>query len=327
MVIYLSIGVYVFRVRNRLHQFSSTTLTSTQRKGTVLSPAPHDKVGTHHCPFQTLVSQTVQANDWPLSPEPGDMYGTVNVVTEVRVTHSENESSVSSTFPPINKPERAYRNDDGTGDNWPKTISTYNRPLPPPPPGISTVVTSRQKQAQNAASKDNITAQTQRSFQRLADRFKIHDPIKRAYLRTSFLFAVSVLVTWIPSSVNRIRGMFYSDSPYAYNVGTAIVLPLQGVWNAVIFFVMSWKILRESIADWSKRGEVVELTDGASSGGNDRFGGRAAVWRDTSSEETELGTKTRTKPEKEADGDSWDFADVGREGSDVELRGRSGGFI
>lgn len=255
------------------------------------------------------------------------MYGTVNVVTEVRVTHSENESSASSTFPPINKPERAYRNDDATGDEWPKSISTYNRPLPPPPPGISTVVTSRQKRAQNAASKDNITAQTQRSFQRLADRFKIHDPIKRAYLRTSFLFAVSVLVTWIPSSVNRIRGMFYSDSPYAYNVGTAIVLPLQGVWNAVIFFVMSWKILRESIADWSKRGEVVELTDGGSSGGNDRFGARAGVWRDTSREETELGTKRHTKPEKEADGDSWDFADVGREGSDVELRGRSGGFI
>jgi hypothetical protein len=45
MVIYFSIGVYVFRVRNRLHQFSSTTLTSAHRKGTVGSPPPHDKVG------------------------------------------------------------------------------------------------------------------------------------------------------------------------------------------------------------------------------------------------------------------------------------------
>ncbi|OIW32768.1 hypothetical protein CONLIGDRAFT_679147 [Coniochaeta ligniaria NRRL 30616] len=309
MVIYLSIGVYVFRVRNRLHQFSSTTLTSTQRKGTVTSPPPHNK-----------------ANDWPLSPEPGaDMYGTVNVVTEVRVTHTKTESSSSSIFPPISKPERAHHDENKPGDDWPRTPALYNRPLPPPPPGISTIVTSPLKQIQSTAPKDNITAQTQRSIQRVADRFKIHDPIKRAYLRTSFLFAVSVLVTWIPSSINRIRGMFYSDSPYAYNVGTATVLPLQGVWNAVIFFVMSWKILRESIADWSKRGEVVELTDGTASATHDRFGGRAArvrVWRDTSREEMELGMRPNTKAEKDGDGeDSWDFADLPKwtESADVAM--------
>lgn len=145
------------------------------------------------------------------------------------------------------------------------------------------------------------------------------------------MFALSVLVTWIPSSVNRIRGMFYSDSPYAYNVGTATVLPLQGVWNAVIFFIMSWRILRESIADWSKRGEVVELTDGTSGMSHDRSGGRTAhvrVWRDSRREDTELGMRPRTKAEKDADSeDAWDFAELGREGSDIELRGRSDGSI
>jgi hypothetical protein len=259
------------------------------------------------------------------------MYGQVSVVTEVRVTHSKNESALSS-MAPISEPERARRNDNQTGDEWPDASSLYNRPLPPapppPPPGLSTIVTSRQQRALSTAPKDNITAQTQRSIRRAADRFKIHDPVKRAYLRTSFLFAVSVLVTWIPSSINRIRGMFYSDSPYAYNVGTATVLPLQGVWNAVIFFVMSWKILRESIADWSNRGQVVELTEGGS--GRDRFGGGAApVWRDTSREEdTGLGRRPHTKAEKDGYGkDSWDFADVGREGSDIELRGSPGGSV
>jgi hypothetical protein len=74
------------------------------------------------------------------------------------------------------------------------------------------------------------------------------DPVTRAYLRTSLLFAVSVLVTWIPSSVNRIRGLIYSDSPYAYNVATASVLPLQGVWNGIIFFVTSWAVVRACVA-------------------------------------------------------------------------------
>ncbi|KAH8913074.1 hypothetical protein BR93DRAFT_964196 [Coniochaeta sp. PMI_546] len=308
MIIYLSIGVYVFHVRNRLHQFSSTTLT-TQGKGTVTNPPAHDKAKT-----------------WSSSPEPG-----VNIVTEVRVTHTKSESSSSSVFSPITKPEGAYHDESKAGDEWPRTSSLYNRPLPPPPPGTSTIVTSPQKGFRSAAAKHNITAQTQRGIQRVADRFRIHDPIKRAYLRTSFLFALSVLVTWIPSSVNRIRGMFYSDSPYAYNVGTATVLPLQGVWNAVIFFIMSWRILRESIADWSKRGEVVELTDGTSGMSHDRSGGRTAhvrVWRDSSREDTELGMRPRTKAEKDADSeDSWDFAELGREGSDIELRGRSDGSI
>jgi len=270
------------------------------------------------------LTRSLELTEWPLSPGLSVNMHQVSIVTEVRVTHTKN-NSLSPSSSPITKPERVHHDID---HEWPKSSSPYNRPLPPPPPasGISTVVTSHQQRDLRTASKDNITAQTHRSIQRVADRFKIHDPIKRAYLRTSFLFALSVLVTWIPSSINRIRGMFYSDSPYSYNVGTATVLPLQGVWNAVIFFVMSWKVLRESIADWSNRGQVVELTEGL---GRDRFGGgNDRVWRDTSGEDDQAGRRPGPKVEKDEDGqDSWDFADVGREGSDVELRGRSGGSI
>lgn len=86
-----------------------------------------------------------------------------------------------------------------------------------------------------------ITSATNRT----ANKFVIDDPIKRAYLRTSFLFALSVLVTWIPSSLNRIHSWLVGTSPYEYHVATAAVLPLQGLWNAVIFFVTSGKPLRE----------------------------------------------------------------------------------
>lgn len=77
-----------------------------------------------------------------------------------------------------------------------------------------------------------------------AKRFIVADPIKRAYLRTSFLFALSVLVTWIPSSLNRIHSWVDGQSPYEYHVATAAVLPLQGLWNAVIFFVTSWNVIQ-----------------------------------------------------------------------------------
>lgn len=82
------------------------------------------------------------------------------------------------------------------------------------------------------------------AVQDISNKFHISDPIKRAYLRTSFLFALSVLVTWIPSSLNRIHGWLDGGSPYEFHVATAAVLPLQGLWNGIIFFITSWHGLK-----------------------------------------------------------------------------------
>ena len=80
-----------------------------------------------------------------------------------------------------------------------------------------------------------------------AAKFVVQDPVKRAYLRTSLLFALSVLVTWIPSSLNRIHSWLAGESPFEFHVATAAVLPLQGLWNCVIFFVTSWKAVSERL--------------------------------------------------------------------------------
>lgn len=70
------------------------------------------------------------------------------------------------------------------------------------------------------------------------------DPVKLAYLRTSFVFAISVLVTWTPSSINRVHDLIAKNgASFGLNLASAIVLPLQGVWNAVIFFSTSWRSL------------------------------------------------------------------------------------
>ena len=81
------------------------------------------------------------------------------------------------------------------------------------------------------------------------DRFTVVDPVKRAYLRTSILFCISVFVTWIPSSINRIHSLVTNESPFGYNVASACVLPLQGVWNGLIFFITSWKVFKECVKD------------------------------------------------------------------------------
>ncbi|KAM7202720.1 hypothetical protein V8F33_002646 [Rhypophila sp. PSN 637] len=74
------------------------------------------------------------------------------------------------------------------------------------------------------------------------------DPIKLAYLRTSFIFAVSVLVTWTPSSINRVYTLMNPKSAnFGLNLASAIVLPLQGVWNVVIYVLTTWEGLNEEV--------------------------------------------------------------------------------
>jgi hypothetical protein len=66
-----------------------------------------------------------------------------------------------------------------------------------------------------------------------------------AYTKCAALFAASLLVTWIPSSANRVYGLIYPTKvSYALNAASAFVLPLQGFWNAVIYFVTSFAACR-----------------------------------------------------------------------------------
>lgn len=60
------------------------------------------------------------------------------------------------------------------------------------------------------------------------------------YTKVASLFFVSLLVTWVPSSINRVYSLIYPGSisvPYAYAAG--IVLSLMGFWNSVIYIATS----------------------------------------------------------------------------------------
>lgn len=106
-----------------------------------------------------------------------------------------------------------------------------------------------------------------RTASKFGARLRHMDPVKLAYLRTSFVFAISVLVTWTPSSINRVYTLIYPDrASWGLNIAAAVVLPLQGVWNAVIYFTTSWKIFRQELE--ATRGgrralELLRLDSGA----------------------------------------------------------------
>ncbi|KAG9239291.1 putative cyclic AMP receptor-like protein A [Amylocarpus encephaloides] len=67
-----------------------------------------------------------------------------------------------------------------------------------------------------------------------------------SYAKVSFLFFVAMMVTWIPSSANRVYSVVH---PGQISVGlaysSALVLPLQGFWNATIYATTSLSACRE----------------------------------------------------------------------------------
>lgn len=63
-----------------------------------------------------------------------------------------------------------------------------------------------------------------------------------SYAKCAILFFTAMLVTWIPSSANRVFSVVNAGMvSLPLEFMSAFVLPLQGFWNACIYIVTSWK--------------------------------------------------------------------------------------
>lgn len=102
-----------------------------------------------------------------------------------------------------------------------------------------------------------------------------HNPVRRnatmeannaawSYTKVAVLFFTAMLVTWIPSSANRVYSVVNPTkiSP-PLQFASSFVLPLQGFWNSVIYFTTSWSAVVALFADWSFCGLRAHRRDGA----------------------------------------------------------------
>lgn len=111
--------------------------------------------------------------------------------------------------------------------------------------------------------KPGLFNKTTQTWSKFRSKLANLDPIKLAYLRTSFVFAISILVTWTPSSINRVYSLIYpARTSYALNLAGAIVLPLQGLWNAIIFAATSWSTLKDEFRELGRGGGCLGLGPG-----------------------------------------------------------------
>ncbi|RMZ72235.1 camp receptor [Pyrenophora seminiperda CCB06] len=56
-----------------------------------------------------------------------------------------------------------------------------------------------------------------------------------AYFQVAFLMFLALFVVWLPSSINRMCQFIHNVPSFALQLTAAIVLPLQGAWNAAIY--------------------------------------------------------------------------------------------
>jgi hypothetical protein len=77
------------------------------------------------------------------------------------------------------------------------------------------------------------------------------------YCKCAMLFFVALLVTWVPSTINRILTIVHpSKSLFGLNYAAGMVLPLQGFWNAIIYIATSSAacraLMRRVVATFSR---------------------------------------------------------------------------
>ncbi|KAG5986058.1 hypothetical protein E4U54_005640 [Claviceps lovelessii] len=67
-----------------------------------------------------------------------------------------------------------------------------------------------------------------------------------SYTKCSILFFTAIIITWIPSSANRVYSLIHDkQTALPLEFMSAFVLPLQGFWNAVIYATTSWSACKE----------------------------------------------------------------------------------
>jgi hypothetical protein len=70
------------------------------------------------------------------------------------------------------------------------------------------------------------------------------------YFKVAFLMFAALFIVWVPSTINRLQQFINKDSPvFGLNLASALVLPLQGFWNAMIYISTTWPECKRAFAE------------------------------------------------------------------------------
>jgi hypothetical protein len=70
------------------------------------------------------------------------------------------------------------------------------------------------------------------------------------YFKVAFLMFAALFIVWVPSTINRVQQFVNKGSPvFGLNLASALVLPLQGFWNAMIYMSTTWPECKRAFAE------------------------------------------------------------------------------
>ncbi|KAH7150397.1 hypothetical protein B0J13DRAFT_499432 [Dactylonectria estremocensis] len=247
IVIYVAVGYHVFHHRNQLRNLTNEHWDKADASNT----SPISSRATKASSEEVDANHREQAKVSSLTPRP-EFYGTA--VTEVQIT-SDFSKQRSRLGPAIPSAIHVGANPNRTR-SWaiPLEVDDLEGNAGQKTQRFETVCTSDQSPNRQLTVITRLHAVKSNASLKL----KRLDPVKMAYLRTSFIFGFAVLITWIPSSINRLFSLTHGDRiSFGLSVASGCVLPLQGVWNAIIYFTTSWATVRDEFksfkAKWSGR--------------------------------------------------------------------------
>ncbi|KAK0727383.1 hypothetical protein B0T26DRAFT_636935 [Lasiosphaeria miniovina] len=169
----------------------------------------------------------------------------------------------------------------GASGRRPSTSSTIAPKLPNNAAYSVTISSSRRAAERMSYGDVVLPIQTNVTIESRAAPPRAANPMRRkaafeansatwSYTKCAILFFTAMLVTWIPSSANRVYSVVHNNRasvPLEYM--SAFVLPLQGFWNAIIYVVTSWKACKMLFEDTlgsssSRRAKVLPARVGGS---------------------------------------------------------------
>ena len=70
------------------------------------------------------------------------------------------------------------------------------------------------------------------------------------YFKVAFLMFAALFIVWVPSTVNRLQQFIDKENKiFGLNLASALVLPLQGFWNSMIYISTTWPECKRALAD------------------------------------------------------------------------------
>ncbi|PNS21595.1 MMS19 nucleotide excision repair [Sphaceloma murrayae] len=82
------------------------------------------------------------------------------------------------------------------------------------------------------------------------------------YARVAFLFYIALIITWIPSSINRIYSLARpGEVSFALSYMASFLFPLQAFWNLVVYVITSRRACENLMRRWFFGGRGIRETE------------------------------------------------------------------